>query len=498
MRTKGSSSKSRGGGSSHKRGLCRPVPLLLGLAGAVFLSTPWLVPVHHHELETSTEAAPATIDAPLRWLKTEEDAAAAVQPRVTTRAVPQKPSAVASSAAYEDLTPEGELDALARELAPHVSLDPEERTSRQTSLARRRAKAARISEAQKAEDARMAALVVQRRSAGEDPCHNNVFIVHWTHVPKAGGTAFASLAKRTACAKNPELAASNPCCVRDVCVAEGSCHSTASTCPFVQGIGKHTSNMGRLDVVPCCGREWYLSTVTSFLRYALRPAPTDKEIAKFGLVCASSAPRPRRRVLRARRVAGTTRTSSSSRSARARSRRSSRAASQRRPATAGTRSSRCARARTGPGTSRSASSSSRERASPGTAPRPSECGASPPGPHPAPQARSQEAAHREEHGERRKERHRARPPQRLSADRRALRAAREHDVRVARPPLPAARRAEHAGTPLRGERGRARDRREAPRVLPRAPPASSPRRRPPPRKKQKPRRNRAAGAAPTR
>ena len=64
--------------------------------------------------------------------------------------------------------------------------------------------------------------------------------------------------------KEPAIASSNPCCVRDVCVAEGSCHSTASTCPLVQGIGKHTSNMGRLALVPCCGREWYLSTVISF------------------------------------------------------------------------------------------------------------------------------------------------------------------------------------------------------------------------------------------
>ena len=70
------------------------------------------------------------------------------------------------------------------------------------------------------------------------------------------------------------------------------CHSTASTCPLVQGIGKHTSNMGRLALVPCCGREWYLSTVISFLRYAIRPAPTDAELAKFGagLRSASAVP----------------------------------------------------------------------------------------------------------------------------------------------------------------------------------------------------------------
>lgn len=122
-----------------------------------------------------------------------------------------------------------------------------------------------------------------RYEAGKDVCSDDVFIVHWTHVPKAGGTAFAGMAKKISCARNPAIASSNPCCVRDVCVAEGSCHSTASTCPLVQGIGKHTSNMGRMALVPCCGREWYLSTVVSFLRYAMRPAPTETELAKFGL-----------------------------------------------------------------------------------------------------------------------------------------------------------------------------------------------------------------------
>ena len=110
-------------------------------------------------------------------------------------------------------------------------------------------------------------LLEQSRMRAEkgNVCADDVFIVHWTHVPKAGGTAFAGMAKKISCARNPAIASSNPCCVRDVCVAEGSCHSTASTCPLVQGIGKHTSNMGRLALVPCCGREWYLSTVISFL-----------------------------------------------------------------------------------------------------------------------------------------------------------------------------------------------------------------------------------------
>ena len=53
-------------------------------------------------------------------------------------------------------------------------------------------------------------------------CENDVFVVHWTHVPKAGGTAFASLAKKVACAKNPAFKKSNPCCVPNVCVADSA------------------------------------------------------------------------------------------------------------------------------------------------------------------------------------------------------------------------------------------------------------------------------------
>ena len=93
---------------------------------------------------------------------------------------------------------------------------------------------------------------------------------------ESGGTAFAGMAKKISCARNPAIASSNPCCVRDVCVAEGSCHSTASTCPLVQGIGKHTSNMGRLALVPCCGREWYLSTVISFLSVCHKTGPDGR------------------------------------------------------------------------------------------------------------------------------------------------------------------------------------------------------------------------------
>ena len=54
------------------------------------------------------------------------------------------------------------------------------------------------------------------RAEGQDVCADDVFIVHWTHVPKAGGTAFAGMAKKISCARNPAIASSNPCCVRDV------------------------------------------------------------------------------------------------------------------------------------------------------------------------------------------------------------------------------------------------------------------------------------------
>ncbi|KAJ1454547.1 hypothetical protein M885DRAFT_521831 [Pelagophyceae sp. CCMP2097] len=119
-------------------------------------------------------------------------------------------------------------------------------------------------------------------ASGERACGEELFVVHWTHVPKAGGTAFASLTKKVACVKNPQIASSNPCCVPDVCVSEGSCFATASTCPLVQGIGKHTSNMDRLPMVPCCGTDWYRATVSAFMRYALRAVPDAAELATFG------------------------------------------------------------------------------------------------------------------------------------------------------------------------------------------------------------------------
>ena len=122
---------------------------------------------------------------------------------------------------------------------------------------------------------------------------DDMFVVHWSHVPKAGGTAMARLAKRIACEKNPALRDVNPCC-RNVCVSEISCFATASTCPLVQGIGRHTSSMGHLVQMPCCGTEWFDRTRTSFLRSALRAKPTPELLEQVGVVNESGTFKARR------------------------------------------------------------------------------------------------------------------------------------------------------------------------------------------------------------
>ncbi|KAH8053732.1 acid phosphatase [Aureococcus anophagefferens] len=101
----------------------------------------------------------------------------------------------------------------------------------------------------------------------------------------------ASLARRVACKKNPALATwvppggadpvhLNPCCVPRLCVSEISCYASSSTCPFVTGIGRHTSSMANLVDMPCCAREWFAKTRTSFFRSALRPPMSDEEMRR--------------------------------------------------------------------------------------------------------------------------------------------------------------------------------------------------------------------------
>ena len=123
----------------------------------------------------------------------------------------------------------------------------------------------------------------------EDQCADALFVAHWTHVPKAGGTALAGLARRIACAKNPQIKHLNPCCIQDFCADHRTCEATATTCPLVLGIGRHETAMSRLVDVPCCAREWYLATVASFMRYTLKlskpPGPhTNETLRKLGIV----------------------------------------------------------------------------------------------------------------------------------------------------------------------------------------------------------------------
>ncbi|KAJ1451652.1 hypothetical protein M885DRAFT_529249 [Pelagophyceae sp. CCMP2097] len=136
------------------------------------------------------------------------------------------------------------------------------------------------------------ASLVSARQSRDENCSESMFAVHWTHVPKAGGTAMASLARRVACAKNPHLRTwthrgveqtLNPCCVADLCVSEISCHASSSTCPFVQGIGRHESAMAQVIDMPCCSREWFAKTYKPHFMSALRPALTPAEMVQYGI-----------------------------------------------------------------------------------------------------------------------------------------------------------------------------------------------------------------------
>ena len=113
-------------------------------------------------------------------------------------------------------------------------------------------------------------------------CGAGLFVVHWTHVPKAGGTAFAEIAKRVACAKNKELfkGVVNPCCLKRLCLKDGRCDTTyAGGCPLVQNVGLHSFNAARVHDVPCegCGRRWFDVTASKgLLAHVFRRPPTPE------------------------------------------------------------------------------------------------------------------------------------------------------------------------------------------------------------------------------
>lgn len=118
--------------------------------------------------------------------------------------------------------------------------------------------------------------------------NRSLFVAHWTHVPKAGGTSFGDVARRVACAMNPRLRSYggrvlNPCCFESFCATHLSCDATASACPLVAGIGRHESSMARLVDFPCCGREWYLLTARSFIDFSFTAPMADAELRGLGV-----------------------------------------------------------------------------------------------------------------------------------------------------------------------------------------------------------------------
>ena len=79
----------------------------------------------------------------------------------------------------------------------------------------------------------------------EDQCDDALFVAHWTHVPKSGGTALAGLARRIACAKNPQIKHLNPCCIQDFCADHQTC-AGRSTFP------RSTTSAGASRRGTCC------------------------------------------------------------------------------------------------------------------------------------------------------------------------------------------------------------------------------------------------------
>mmetsp|Transcript_22266 Transcript_22266/g.26786 ORF Transcript_22266/g.26786 Transcript_22266/m.26786 type:complete len:631 (+) Transcript_22266:103-1995(+) len=110
----------------------------------------------------------------------------------------------------------------------------------------------------------------------------DLFIVSWTHVPKAGGTAWVELAKRYACKENKNLfedfdGIKNPCCIENLCLKDTRCDTSfAGGCPLVQNIGLHTFNGARIFDVSCnkCGIRWFqVSLDKGILKMTLRDPP---------------------------------------------------------------------------------------------------------------------------------------------------------------------------------------------------------------------------------
>mmetsp|Transcript_14678 Transcript_14678/g.29343 ORF Transcript_14678/g.29343 Transcript_14678/m.29343 type:complete len:543 (+) Transcript_14678:97-1725(+) len=94
-------------------------------------------------------------------------------------------------------------------------------------------------------------------------------VLHWVHVPKAGGTSLTKLLKKVVCKINPMIEASNPCCRANLCLHASQCHGSTGGCPLVTAVGRHSSNMALAKAVPCCSTDLAMGITSSFMHYAL-------------------------------------------------------------------------------------------------------------------------------------------------------------------------------------------------------------------------------------
>ena len=101
---------------------------------------------------------------------------------------------------------------------------------------------------------------------------NDLKILHWVHVPKAGGTAITSLLKKVVCQINPSIRETNPCCRKQLCLHSNACHAAVGGCPLVTAIGRHATNMAVATSVPCCSSDLAMGITASFTYFALPSA----------------------------------------------------------------------------------------------------------------------------------------------------------------------------------------------------------------------------------
>jgi len=103
---------------------------------------------------------------------------------------------------------------------------------------------------------------------------NDLKILHWVHVPKAGGTAITSLLKKVVCQINPSIRETNPCCRKQLCLHSNACHAAVGGCPLVTAIGRHATNMAVATSVPCCSSDLAMGITASFTYFALANSKT--------------------------------------------------------------------------------------------------------------------------------------------------------------------------------------------------------------------------------